>query len=206
MTEVTGEVNEATHFIHLLCFWALSAVLFFIYLKDTTFRRHQTPPPESGSYITTDYSASLSWNKAPIWGLRADYYCQTVAGLMWGAHSDDRAGLSFTIAAGLRQYSHFQVRVSWDHILLSQIRDFPFLRLLRLAGSRWRYSNPPPQTLEHSEDMTPSIYIHALFHGYCKNYSTIRIEVITGERNFPYGTNVLCVICLLSYCSIIATG
>jgi hypothetical protein len=31
-----------------------------------------------------------------------------------------------------------------DHILLSQIRDFPFRRLLRLAGSRWRYSIPPP--------------------------------------------------------------
>jgi hypothetical protein len=31
-----------------------------------------------------------------------------------------------------------------DHILLSQIWDFRFRRLLRLAGSRWRYSNPPP--------------------------------------------------------------
>jgi hypothetical protein len=31
-----------------------------------------------------------------------------------------------------------------DHILLSQIWDFPFRRLLRLAGSRWRYSAPPP--------------------------------------------------------------
>jgi hypothetical protein len=30
-----------------------------------------------------------------------------------------------------------------DHILLSQIRDFPFRRLLRLAGLRWRYSTPP---------------------------------------------------------------
>jgi hypothetical protein len=30
------------------------------------------------------------------------------------------------------------------HILLSQIRDFPFHRLLWLAGSRWRYSTPPP--------------------------------------------------------------
>jgi hypothetical protein len=30
------------------------------------------------------------------------------------------------------------------HILLSQIRDFPFRRLLRLAGSRWRYSTPSP--------------------------------------------------------------
>jgi hypothetical protein len=31
-----------------------------------------------------------------------------------------------------------------DHILLSQISDFPFRCLLRLAGSRWRYSTPPP--------------------------------------------------------------
>jgi hypothetical protein len=30
-----------------------------------------------------------------------------------------------------------------DHILLSQFWDFPFRRLLRLAGSRWRYSTPP---------------------------------------------------------------
>jgi hypothetical protein len=29
-------------------------------------------------------------------------------------------------------------------ILLSQIRDFSFRRLLLLAGSRWRYSTPPP--------------------------------------------------------------
>jgi hypothetical protein len=32
-----------------------------------------------------------------------------------------------------------------DHILLSQIRDFPFRRLLRLAGLRWRYSTLPPK-------------------------------------------------------------
>jgi hypothetical protein len=65
-----------------------------------------------------------------------------------------------------------QSRVTRDHILLSQIRDspkpggpspriymsqeqggpvippgteFPFRRLLRLAGLRWRYSNPPPR-------------------------------------------------------------
>jgi hypothetical protein len=47
---------------------------------------------ESQSYITTyGQSASLSWNKAPIWGLRTDfYYCQTFAGLlMWGTLSDE---------------------------------------------------------------------------------------------------------------------
>jgi hypothetical protein len=34
------------------------------------------------------------------------------------------------------------------HILLSQIRDFPFYRLLRLAGLRWRYSTPPPHGID----------------------------------------------------------
>jgi hypothetical protein len=35
-------------------------------------------------------------------------------------------------------------RETRDHIFLSQIRDFPFRRLLRLAGSRWGYSTRPP--------------------------------------------------------------
>jgi hypothetical protein len=50
---------------------------------------------QSQSYITADgQPASLSWNKAPIWGLRPDLdYCLTVAGLLvWGAHSDERSG------------------------------------------------------------------------------------------------------------------
>jgi hypothetical protein len=105
--------------------------------------------------ITTDVqSASLSRNKAPVWGLRPGiYYCQTVAGLlMWGAISDERTGLSFTIAPGPCQRIHFRVRVLWilDHILLSQIRDFPFRRLLQLTGLRWRYSTPPPHGSQNS--------------------------------------------------------
>jgi hypothetical protein len=53
---------------------------------------------QSQSYVTTDgRSASLSWNKVPLLGLRPDfYYCQTVAGfLRWAALSDERTGLSF---------------------------------------------------------------------------------------------------------------
>jgi hypothetical protein len=53
---------------------------------------------QSRSYVTTDgQSASLSWNKAPVWDLRPDlYYCLTVAGLlMWGALSDERTVPSF---------------------------------------------------------------------------------------------------------------
>jgi hypothetical protein len=63
------------------------------------------PESESESYVTVDgQPASLSWNKAPIWGLRPDlYYCQIVAYLLiLGALSDDRTCLSFTIAAGPR--------------------------------------------------------------------------------------------------------
>jgi hypothetical protein len=101
-------------------------------------------------YIMPDgQSANLSWNKAPIWGLRPDfYYCQTVACLlMWGALSDERTGLSFTIVPGSRQLRPFlgsNSRGTHDHNLLSQIRDFLFRRLLRLAELRWRYSTPPP--------------------------------------------------------------
>jgi hypothetical protein len=42
------------------------------------------------------------------------------------------------------------------HILLSQIRDFPFRRLLRLAGLRWRYSNAPPHGIEAFETRNPN--------------------------------------------------
>jgi hypothetical protein len=41
----------------------------------------------------------------------------------------------------------FKSRVTRDHILMSQIRDFPFSRLLRVAGLRWRYSTPPPHVV-----------------------------------------------------------
>jgi hypothetical protein len=79
----------------------------------------------------------MSWNKAPIWGLRPDFfYCQIIASLlMWGAFSGERMGLSFAIAPGPRQRSSVRVRVPWY--------SWPFRRLLRLAGLRWRYSTPP---------------------------------------------------------------
>jgi hypothetical protein len=90
---------------------------------------------QSESYIMTDgQSASLSWNKAPIWGPRPDiHYSQTVAGLfMWGALSDERTGLSFTTVAGLRQYSHSWVRVQWD--------SWPYFTV---SDSRLPFSSPP---------------------------------------------------------------
>jgi hypothetical protein len=91
---------------------------------------------ESESYVTTDgQSASLSWNKARIWALRPDfYYRRTVAGLLtWGALSDERMGLSFKIAAGSSQRSHYLVRVPWDS------RPYFTVSHLRLP-----FPSPPP--------------------------------------------------------------
>jgi hypothetical protein len=96
--------------------------------------------PQSQSHIAIDgQSIRKSWGQAPsgaydqifvtLWQLRSLFF--------WGALSDERMGLSFVYAAGPRQRS-------LDHILLSQILDFPYRRLLRLAGSRSRYSNRPP--------------------------------------------------------------
>jgi hypothetical protein len=55
-------------------------------LTNTT---HNWTHCQRQSYVTTDgQSASLSWNKAPIWGLWPDlYYCLTVTAFWCGAHS-----------------------------------------------------------------------------------------------------------------------
>jgi hypothetical protein len=119
--------------------------------------RYSTPPPhgmfvcwasESEYYITTDgQPASLSWSKAPIWGLRPDiYYLCDSYGLVlvgcplwrevavfcmcfWPLPAQSFSGPS-PLGLEIRFYS---LRFS----------DFPFRRLIRLAGSRWRYSTPP---------------------------------------------------------------
>jgi hypothetical protein len=123
--------------------------------------KYSTPPPhacdwtESESYVTTDgQSASLSWYKAPFRGLRPDFYFRTEYGIRltvtflipWGALSDERPGQSFVCAADPCQRSLSRVLVPWDLRPYFTVSDLslPFRRLLRLAGSRWRYSTPPP--------------------------------------------------------------
>jgi hypothetical protein len=101
--------------------------------------------------------------------------------------------LLFIIAAGPRQRSHPQVRVPWDswpHFTVSYSRlsqpggsgpriyipqemggpviprgtEFPFRRLLRFAGLRWRYSTPPP-------------------HGICQMKDPLRLNWLPGDPN-----------------------
>jgi hypothetical protein len=102
---------------------------------------------------------------------------------MWGGLSDEKTGLSFTIAADPRQRSYFWVKVpqdSWPYLTISDPRlsqpggpgpliyipqeqggpvihpdtGFSFRRLLRLLGIRWRYSNPPPR-----RDSKPTVHV-----------------------------------------------
>jgi hypothetical protein len=71
--------------------------------------RLTTAESESESYVMTDsQSASLSWYKAPIRGLRPDIFFRSGYGIRltvtffipWDALSDERTGLSFVCAAG----------------------------------------------------------------------------------------------------------
>jgi hypothetical protein len=111
-------------------------------------------PLRKHAFVFRVYPGNTTVNKAPVWGLKPNLnYCQTVTGLLtWGALSDERTGLSFTIAAGPRQCSHSRVRVP----KLPQIRDFPFCRLLWLAGLRRKYWTPTPHRI------TPAIQLRVL--------------------------------------------
>jgi hypothetical protein len=93
-------------------------------------------------YVTTDgQSASLSWNKAPFLGLRPNlYYRLTVAVLLiWGSHLTRGwvCRLQLLLGPGRPVIFGSESRRTCGHILLAQIRDFLFRRLLGLAGSRW---------------------------------------------------------------------
>jgi hypothetical protein len=113
---------------------------------------------------------------------------------MWGALSDGRTCLSFTIAAAPHQRSHSWVLVprgSGQYFILSDSRlpqpggpglsiyinqeqngpvispdiGFPFRHLLRLAGLRWKYSNPPPHGQpmgSESESLRLAVYLQSV--------------------------------------------
>jgi hypothetical protein len=98
------------------------------------------------SYVTTDgQSASLSWNKAPIWGLRPDLLLLPDSYRALSLTRGRVGRLQFLLVLASAVIFGSESRGTRDHILISQIRDFPFRRLLRLAGLRWRYSTPPPR-------------------------------------------------------------
>jgi hypothetical protein len=102
----------------------------------------------SQSYIATDgQSITKSWCRAPsgvhdqifiaLWELRSCFCGALSLTRGWVCLLYMLLVLASVVVLG----SDFLG--SRDNILLSQIWDLPFRRLLRLAGSRWRYSNPP---------------------------------------------------------------
>jgi hypothetical protein len=142
-------------------------------------------------YITTNgQSASLSWN---IWGLRPDfYYCLTVAGLLiWGALSDGRTGLSFTVAAGPRQRSYFRVRVPWE--------SWPYFTV---SDSTLPFSSPPTTRRVTVEVFDPASTrddfnsrinsLFVIFLGPCRShllqgfYSAVYVCVVTETLLIPW--------------------
>jgi hypothetical protein len=116
-----------------------------------------------------------------VWQLR---------GYWFGAPSITRGRVSrlqllLALASAVIFWSEF--RRTRGHILLSQIRDFPFRRLLRLAGSRWRNSTPPPHEFHPCH---PCLAWSSLFNfeadGIVNNSSTIpllfRAHLLPRER------------------------
>jgi hypothetical protein len=113
---------------------------------------NNTVKSQSQSHIASDgQSINESWCRTHL-GFMTRYLLPfTCYGLvLWGTFSDERRGLSFVYAADPHQRSLSRVRVPWDslpYFTASELR-IPFRRLLRLAGSVWRYSNPPPYWLD----------------------------------------------------------
>jgi hypothetical protein len=121
----------------------LTTVLYSIYSPSTVVYPvyFASTSTESESDVTTDSQlASLSWYKAPIRGLRPDFYFRSEYGIrltvmfliLWGALSDERTGLSFVCAAGRCQCSLSRVLVPWD------LRPYFTVSDLRLP-----FSSPP---------------------------------------------------------------
>jgi hypothetical protein len=122
---------------------------------------------QSQSHIATDgQSVSKSWCRAPsgaydqifitVWQLRS-CWC--------GALSLTRGRacrLQLLLAVASAAILGSEPLGTRDRILLSQIWDFPFRRLLWLVGSRWRYSTPPPHRYMcasvQSESESESLY------------------------------------------------
>jgi hypothetical protein len=103
----------------------------------------------SPSHIATDgQSVSKSWCQAPseahdqifitVWQLRSCFCGAPSLTRGWACHLYMLLALASSVFLGSKSLG------PRDHILLSGIWDFTFCHLLQLAGSRWRYSTPPP--------------------------------------------------------------
>jgi hypothetical protein len=138
----------------------------------TKSKRSYAWPPPGLSLVEDEVTLRQSVSQyvlltSPLWNFLSEGFCLKVAVLsLWGALSGERAFLKFAVQSLNVQKS---CKTS-NHTLLSHLRlpqpggpgssiyipqeqggpvippgtGFPLRRLLRLAGLRWRHSNPPP--------------------------------------------------------------
>jgi hypothetical protein len=114
----------------------------------TPLYSHSLDSLQSQNHIATD-GQSVSLDVEPHLGLMTRYLLpfDSYGLLFCGAPSLTRGRvclLYMLLALASAVFLGSESLGTCDHILLSQISDFPFRRLLWLAGSRWRYSTPPP--------------------------------------------------------------
>jgi hypothetical protein len=101
--------------------------------------------------------------------------------LMWGALSDERTGLSFIVAAGLRQRNHSRVQIPWDSCPYFTASDS---RLPQPGGSG------PPIYIPQEQD--GPVYPQALGSLFVASYDTrgygggIRTRLHTGSIAFDW--------------------
>jgi hypothetical protein len=107
---------------------------------------------QSQSYIATDGpSISKSWCRAPSGAQDLIFITLWQLGSCFSGAPFLTIGrvclLYMLLVLASVFFLGFESLRTRDHSLLSQVWDFPFRRLLRLAGSRWMYSTPPTHGL-----------------------------------------------------------
>jgi hypothetical protein len=123
-----------------------AAFFFSPILSPLTTRRVTVEVFDPAS--TQVQSVSKSWCRAPsgahdqifitVWQLQS-CFCG-VPSLTWG----QVCLLYMLLALASAVFLESESLGTRNHISLSPVWDFPLRHLLRLAGSQWRYSTPPP--------------------------------------------------------------
>jgi hypothetical protein len=105
----------------------------------------------------------------------------TVAGLLiWGALSDERTGLSFTIAAGSCQRSVSRVRVPWDSQPYFTVSD---LRLLFLSPPTTR--RVTVEVFDPASTRVNALHITSWHGQHRKHRSVVTLVSVTTETCLP---------------------
>jgi hypothetical protein len=143
---ITG-IRVSSLLLWLTWFWFTNPSLVLLRLPCECLQLNSKVKGQS--HIATDgRSISKSWCRAPcgahdqicitLWQLRSCFCgapCLTI----------ERVCLLYMLPVlASVVFLGYESLGTRDHILLSQIWDFPFRRLLRLAGISWGYSTPPP--------------------------------------------------------------